>query len=242
MRVYCAKDYQEMSQIAARIIAAQVLLKPDSVLGLATGSSPIGTYEELIRKYENGYLDFSNVITVNLDEYKGLDKDNDQSYQYFMNYHLFSKINIDRENTFFPDGTVADEEKACEDYDKIIEATGGVDLQLLGVGRNGHIGFNEPSDEFKTNTHCVKLTEDTINANKRFFEKEEDVPRFAYTMGIGSIMHAKKILLIASGEDKAQAMKEIIEGAVRPEVQGTVLQLHQDVIIVADEAALSLCR
>ncbi len=240
MRLYRAKDYDELSRIAANIIAAQVTLKPDCVLGLATGSSPIGTYEKLITKYMLGELDFSEVTSVNLDEYKGLDHDNDQSYYYFMKEHLFSKVNIDPARTFVPDGTEEDEAKACAEYDAIVAATGGVDLQLLGIGRNGHIGFNEPSDHFEKGTHCVKLTEDTINANKRFFESEEDVPKYAYTMGIGTIMQAKKVLLIASGEDKAWAVKQIMEGNINTQVQGSVLQLHSDVVIVADEAACSM--
>ncbi len=240
MRLIKAKDFEDMSRIAANIIAAQIVLKPDCVLGLATGSSPVGIYKNLVEKYEKGNISFAEVTSVNLDEYKGLDHDNDQSYYYFMNQHLFSKVDIDPANTHVPDGLREDVEEACKEYDEIIAATGGVDIQLLGIGRNGHIGFNEPSDHFELGTHCVKLTEDTINANKRFFAKEEDVPRYAFSMGIGNIMRAKKVLLIASGEDKAWAVKNMIEGTVNTQVQGSVLQLHQDVVVVADEAARSM--
>ena len=175
MRVIKTKDYADMSRKAANIISAQVILKPDCVLGLATGSTPIGTYDQLVDRYENGDLDFSRVNSVNLDEYRGLDKDNDQSYRYFMNKHLFSRVNIDVAHTYVPDGSEPDSSKACADYEAIIENFGGIDLQLLGLGHNGHIGFNEPTDHFPKNTHCVDLAESTINANKRFFEKEEDV-------------------------------------------------------------------
>ena len=203
MKFYCGEDYKAMSRIAANIISAQIIMKPDCVLGLATGSSPEGTYAQLVEWYKKGDLDFSQVTSVNLDEYRGLSGDNDQSYRYFMNTHLFDHVNIDKSRTFVPNGLEPDSEKACREYDAVVEATGGVDLQLLGIGHNGHIGFNEPAKEFCKNTQCVDLTESTIEANKRFFEKEEDVPRQAYTMGIGTIMRAKKILLVASGEGKA---------------------------------------
>lgn len=239
MKIIRAKDYQDMSRKAANIISAQVIMKPNCVLGLATGSTPIGAYEKLVEWYQKGDLDFSGVTTVNLDEYKGLTKDNDQSYYYFMNDHLFSKVNIDPKRTFLPDGTEPDSVKACEDYNQVIESVGGVDLQLLGLGHNGHIGFNEPSDIFKAKTHCVDLTETTVQANKRFFASIDDVPRQAYTMGIQTIMQAKKILVVVSGADKAGIVKEAFFGAITPKVQASVLQLHSDVILVADEAALS---
>lgn len=239
MKIIRAKDYQDMSRKAANIISAQMIMKPNSVLGLATGSTPIGTYENLVERYQKGDLDFSGITTVNLDEYKGLTKDNDQSYYYFMNDHLFSKVNVDPKRTFLPDGTEPDSAKACEDYNQVIESVGGVDLQLLGLGHNGHIGFNEPSDIFKAKTHCVDLTETTVQANKRFFASIDDVPRQAYTMGIQTIMQAKKILVIVSGADKAGIVKEAFFGAITPKVQASVLQLHSDVILVADEAALS---
>ena len=209
MKFYCGEDYKAMSRIAANIISAQIIMKPDCVLGLATGSSPEGTYAQLVEWYKKGDLDFSQVTSVNLDEYRGLSGDNDQSYRYFMNTHLFDHVNIDKSRTFVPNGLEPDSEKACREYDAVVEATGGVDLQLLGIGHNGHIGFNEPAKEFCKNTQCVDLTESTIEANKRFFEKEEDVPRQAYTMGIGTIMRAKKILLVASGEGKAHYCKSI---------------------------------
>jgi len=239
MRIIKAKDYDDMSKKAANIIASQVIMKPGAVLGLATGSTPIGTYKQLIEKYNNGDLDFSQVTTVNLDEYKGLAKDHDQSYYYFMHQNLFDHINIKPERTFLPDGTQADSDKACADYDRIIAEVGGVDLQLLGIGHNGHIGFNEPGSVFEKDTHCVDLTEKTIQANKRFFASADDVPKQAYTMGIRTIMMARKILLVASGEEKAQIIKEAFFGPVTPAVQASILQLRKHVILVADEAALS---
>mgnify|MGYP001851855302 FL=1 len=239
MKVIKPKDYADMSRKAANLISAQIILKPDSVLGLATGSTPVGTYEELTKRYNQGDLDFSKILSVNLDEYRGLDASNDQSYHYFMNEHLFKNVNIDKANTHVPDGSEPDSDKACADYEEIIRSYGGIDLQLLGLGHNGHIGFNEPSDEFAKTTHCVDLTESTIQANKRFFEKEEDVPRQAYTMGIGTIMKAKAILVVVSGEDKSAILNEVINGPITPKVPASVLQLHPNVTIVADEAALS---
>lgn len=241
MKIYKAKDYNDMSRKAAGIISAQIILKPDCVLGLATGSSPIGTYQNLVKWHQQGDLDFSQVTTINLDEYKGLPRDNDQSYYYFMNEHLFSKVNINKDRTFLPDGTEPDSDAACQKYNEIIHATGGADLQLLGLGHNGHIGFNEPSDAFEKETHCVTLSERTIQANTRFFTSEKDVPHQAYTMGIQTIMSARKILVVVSGEDKAAAVKAVCFGPVTPQVPGSILQFHQDAILVADEAALSQC-
>jgi len=239
MRVYCAADYYHASRVAANIISAQVIMKPDCVLGLATGSTPIGTYEQLIRWYEKGDLDFSQVHSINLDEYRGLSPENDQSYRYFMNTHLFDKINIDKKNTYVPDGLEPDSEKACRDYEEIIHAHGGVDLQILGLGHNGHIGFNEPGSAFEKETHCVKLSENTRQANARFFASLEEVPTEAYTMGIKSIMQAKKIVVIVSGESKNEIVKRAFSGPITPEVPASVLQLHNDVILVGDEAALA---
>ena len=239
MKLYKAKDYEDMSRKAANIISAQVTLKPDSVLGLATGSTPIGTYKRLIEGYKNGDLDFSQVKSVNLDEYRGLTRDNDQSYYYFMYNNLFKHININMENTNVPDGTEPDSEKECSRYENVIEAYGGVDLQLLGLGHNGHIGFNEPDKDFPRTTHCVDLTQSTIEANKRFFASVDDVPKQAYTMGIGTIMKARKILLVVSGADKAQILHDVLCGPVTPEVPASILQLHSDVIVVADEAAMA---
>ncbi len=240
MRIYRATDYKDMSRKAANIISAQVIMKPNCVLGLATGSSPIGTYEQLVEWYKKGDLDFSEVKTANLDEYKGLDCTNDQSYYYFMNDHLFSKVNIDMANVNIPNGMEPDAEKECARYEAKIHSLGGVDLQLLGLGHNGHIGFNEPNSEFDKVTHCVDLTESTIEANKRFFASIDDVPRQAYTMGIKTIMQAKKILIVVSGEDKAEIVKKAFFGPITPEVPASVLQLHNDVTLVGDAAALSL--
>ena len=230
MIIYKAKDYQDMSRKAANIISAQIIMKPNCVLGLATGSSPVGTYKQLIEWYNKGDLDFSQVTSINLDEYKGLSPENDQSYRYFMNANLFNHVNIDKSHTFVPNGLETDSEKACSTYNEIIHAQGGIDLQLLGLGRNGHIGFNEPG---------ANLTESTIEANKRFFASEKDVPRQAYTMGIKNIMQAKKILVVVSGEDKADAVEKAFFGPITPSVPASILQLHNDVTIVADEAALS---
>lgn len=239
MRIIEAKDYQEMSRKAAEVIAAQVTMKPNCVLGLATGSSPIGTYDQLVEWYEKGDLDFSTVKTVNLDEYRGLTHDNDQSYYYFMHEHLFDRVNIDPANTNVPDGTEPDAEKECVRYEELIKSYGGIDLQLLGLGHNGHIGFNEPADAFTVTTNCVDLTESTIEANKRFFASADDVPRQAYTMGIGTIMKAKKILVVVNGEGKADIVAKAFFGPVTPEVPASILQLHPDVTIVADKEALS---
>ena len=242
MRVYRAKDYKDMSRKAANIISAQIILKPNSVLGLATGSTPIGTYSQLVEWYKKGDLDFSEVTSVNLDEYKGLPGTNEQSYYYFMHQHLFDQVNIQERHTHLPNGMEPDSKKECERYEELIRSLGGVDLQLLGLGRNGHIGFNEPGDHFEDGTHCVDLKESTIEANKRFFESADDVPKQAYSMGIGTIMRSKKILLVVSGEEKAQALKDSIYGPVTPEVPGSILRFHPDVTIIADEAAMSLIK
>ena len=239
MRIIVAKDYKDMSRKAANIISAQIITKPNCVLGLATGSSPIGTYDQLIEWYEKGDLDFSQVSSVNLDEYRGLNHDHDQSYYYFMHEHLFDRVNINPANTNVPDGTEPDAEKECRRYEELIASYGGVDLQLLGLGHNGHIGFNEPAPAFDKETHCVDLTESTIEANKRFFASADDVPRQAYTMGIGTIMKAKKILVVVSGEDKAEIVAKAFCGDVTPEVPASILQFHPDVTVVVDEAAAS---
>ena len=212
------------------------------MLGLATGSTPVGAYKQLVEWYNKGDLDFANVTSVNLDEYKGLSPENDQSYRYFMNTNLFNHVNINKERTFVPNGLEPDSEKACAAYNEIIRSVGGIDLQLLGLGNNGHIGFNEPGAAFEKETHCVDLTESTIQANKRFFEKVEDVPPQAYTMGIKNIMAAKKILLVATGSVKADALYKSLYGPITPNVPASILQLHQDVTVVADEDALSLIK
>ena len=239
MKIYKAKDYKDMSRKAANIISAQVIMKPNCVLGLATGSTPIGTYDQLVEWYNKGDLDFSEVTTVNLDEYKGLPRTNDQSYYYFMHQHLFDRVNIDPERTNVPNGMEPDAEKDCGRYEELIRSLGGVDLQLLGLGHNGHIGFNEPGEAFEKETHCVDLTESTIEANKRFFASADDVPKQAYTMGIKTIMQAKKILIVVNGENKADIVERAFFGPVTPEVPASILQLHNDVTLVGDEAALA---
>ena len=242
MRIYEAKDYNEMSRKAANIISAQIIMKPDAVLGLATGSTPVGTYKQLIDWYNKGDLDFSEIRSVNLDEYKGLSSDNDQSYAYFMRTNLFNHVNIKKENTNIPNGLETDIEYECNRYNSIIRSLGGIDLQLLGIGNNGHIGFNEPGEAFEKETHCVKLTENTIQANARFFESIDDVPKYAYSTGIKNIMQARKVLLIVSGEGKAEILDKVLYGPVTPQVPASILQLHNDLTVVADEAAMSVIK
>ena len=241
MIIIKTKNYEELSKKAADIIGSLVVLKPDAVLGLATGSTPVGAYKELIKGYEEGRYDFSNIKSVNLDEYKGLSGDHDQSYRYFMNTNLFDHVNIDKANTNVPAGLVDDGEAECERYNQLIKELGGIDLQLLGIGGNAHIGFNEPCDEFVKGTHLVTLEEDTREANARFFTSIDEVPTQAYTMGIENIMSAKKILLLANGKAKAQAVYDTCFGPVKPQVPASILQLHTDCIVIADEDALSLC-
>ena len=231
MRIIKTETYDQMSVLAADIIGAQVLLKPACVLGLATGSSPIGTYALLAEKYDKGILDFSKVRTVNLDEYCGLSGDHPSSYRYFMDKHLFEKVNIQRENTHVPSGFTGDLDAEAERYEQLIADMGGVDLQLLGIGHNGHIGFNEPTTHFPARVHTVQLAESTINANSRLFARREDVPTMAITMGIGTIMKAKRLLLIA-GPDKAEIIERSLYGEVTPEVPASVLQLHRDVTVI----------
>lgn len=240
MKIIKTKDYEHMSRVTANLLSAQVIMKPDCVLGLATGSTPIGAYKQLVQWFQKGDLDFSEVTSVNLDEYKGLSPENDQSYRYFMNHNLFDHINIRKDHTFVPNGLEPDAEKACDDYNKIIHDLGGIELQLLGLGNNGHIGFNEPSSSFEKETHCVDLTQSTIDANARFFSSLSEVPRQAYTMGIQTIMQAKKIVVAVSGQGKASIVKEAFFGPITPQVPASVLQLHSDVTVVGDEAALSM--
>lgn len=240
MNIIRAKDYQDMSRKAANIISAQIIMKPDCVLGLATGSTPVGTYRQLIEWYEKGDLDFSRVSTVNLDEYRGLAHTDPQSYYYFMQENLFDHVNIDKTATHVPDGTNPDAADACVKHEQIIKSLGGIDLQLLGLGNNGHIGFNEPGAAFEKETHLVDLAESTIRANARFFTSIDEVPKQAYTMGIRTIMQAKKILVVVSGESKADIVSRAFFGPVTPEVPASILQMHPDVTVVCDEAALSL--
>ncbi|MCD8325280.1 MAG: glucosamine-6-phosphate deaminase [Lachnospiraceae bacterium] len=240
MRIIRVKDYEKMSQMAADVITVQILLKPDSVLGLATGSSPEGIYGRLVTKYKQGELDFSQVTTVNLDEYRGLSGKNPQSYRYYMSEHLFNHVNIRPEAIHLPDGMEEDVEKAVQEYEEAIASVGRTDLQLLGLGANGHIGFNEPNQVFEKGVHCVNLEESTIEANSRFFESPDEVPRQAITMGIQNIMQAKRILLVVSGKGKAKAVRDTVLGPITPQVPGSILQLHQDVVLIGDEEALSL--
>ena len=242
MIIYAGKDYNDVSRKAANIMSAQIIMKPDAVLGLATGSTPVGMYKQLIEWYKKGDLDFAKVTSVNLDEYKGLSGDNDQSYRYFMNTNLFDHVNIDKTKTYVPNGLEEDSEKACADYNAIIRSVGGVDMQLLGIGGNGHIGFNEPGEAFEKETHCVNLTESTIKANARFFASMDEVPKQAYTMGIKNIMQARKVLLIVSGEGKAEILDKVLYGPVTPQVPASILQLHNDLTVVADEAAMSVIK
>lgn len=242
MKIIRAKDYKDMSRKAANIISAQVIMKPNCVLGLATGGTPVGAYAQLVEWYNKGDLDFSEVTTVNLDEYRGLPKEHPESYWSFMHKNLFDHVNIRPEAIHLPDGTNPDAADACAKYNDIIHSVGGIDLQLLGLGPNGHIGFNEPADAFVKGTNKVALTASTIDANARFFASRDDVPTHAYTMGIGSIMKAKRVLLVVNGEKKAQAVKDCFFGPIKPQAPGSILQLHPDFTLVADEAALSLVK
>ena len=239
MKIYMTEDYQTMSRKAANILSAQIILKPNSVLGLATGSTPIGMYKQLVIWYEKGDLDFAQIKTVNLDEYVGLEPTHEQSYRYFMQNNLFDHVNINPANTNVPDGLVADPQAECDWYNQVIRKLGGIDIQVLGMGHNGHIGLNEPGNAFELETHVVDLSERTIQANARFFASADEVPRQAMTMGIKSIMMAKKILMLVSGEDKAEAVWKAFAGPVTPQVPASILQLHPYVTLVGDKAALS---
>ena len=242
MKIYQEKDYDALSRRAANLISAEVIRKPDCVLGLATGSTPVGTYRQLSAWNQKGDFSFKDVRTVNLDEYLGLPPTHDQSYRYFMQENLFDKIDIPFEHTHVPDGMAADPEQECRRYDELVRSLGYADLQLLGLGRNGHIGFNEPGDCFRKETHVVELTQNTIEANARFFENEAAVPKKAITMGIGCIMAARRVLLVASGANKAEAFYRTVCGPITPQCPASILQLHNDVVIVGDEEALSMVR
>ncbi len=232
MKVIKTNSYEETSVCAAKVVAEQICRKPDSILGLATGSSPIGMYDELVKMYNEGALDFSKITSVNLDEYFGLEPENDQSYRYFMNEHLFDRVNIRKEYTFVPDGLTKDPVKECAEYDQRIEDLGGIDLQVLGMGLNGHIGFNEPGDHFPVGTHLVTLEESTIEANSRFFASKDEVPTQALSMGLKAIMSAKKIVLIVHGKAKEATLEKALTGPVTPLVPASILQLHPDVTVV----------
>ena len=240
MRLIRAKNYDDMSLKAANIIAAQVSLNPKSVLGLATGSTPIGTYRHLVAWYQKGELDFGKAVSINLDEYCGLSGEHPQSYRRFMQENLFDHISIKPENTIVPDGLAADIPAMCEAYERQIEDWGGVDIQLLGIGHDGHIGFNEPCDHFPVMTHEVKLTEMTREANKRFFSSIDEVPTAAVTMGVGTVMAARKIVMVITGADKADILYKVFFGPVTPEVPGSILQFHPDVTVICDEAAAAM--
>ena len=240
MQILVFENAAQVGQAAATLIAAQVLSKPESILGLATGSTPIPTYQELSKLCKAGVVDFSKVRSFNLDEYCNLPVDHEQSYHSFMKENLFDHINIDINNTRVPDGNAADPEKEAADYDAAIAAAGGIDVQILGIGRNGHIGFNEPGPAFVYGCHTVQLTQSTIEANRRFFESEADVPRQAISLGVGSIINAKKILLLATGADKAQAIHDSVYGDIDPQCQASILRGHKDVVFLLDKAAASM--
>ena len=239
MRIIVCPDYNAMSRQAANVIAAQVIMKPDCVLGLATGSTPVGAYQQLAKWQQQGDVTFKDVRTVNLDEYRGLPGTHDQSYRYFMNTSLFDHIDIDKANTYVPNGMAEDVDAECAAYDERIQEFGGIDLQLLGIGHDGHIGFNEPADHFSCGTNCVELTDMTIDANARFFANRDDVPRQALTMGMQAIMQAKAVLMVVSGADKAEIIRKSFCGPITPEVPASILQLHPNVTLVGDEAALA---
>ena len=239
MRIIVLDNYEEMNKKAAKMIASQVTLKPDSVLGLATGDTPLGMYTELIKLYDNKEVDFDEVRTFNLDEYYGLDRENSQSYYSYMINNLFNKINIHNENINMPDGMAEDVIESCSKYEKKIKELGGIDMQVLGIGGNGHIGFNEPNVNFEAETHLVKLDEQTIEANSRFFESVKDVPVEAISMGIRTIMNSKKIILLANGLNKAEAIERAVKGKINPNIPASILQLHNDVTIIIDKEAAS---
>ena len=239
MRIYRAEDYKAMSCQAASIVSAQINKKPDCVLGLATGSTPIGMYQHLVEWHKKGELDFSQIHTVNLDEYFGLAPTHDQSYRYFMQTNLFDHINVKPENTNVPNGLAEDPLAECARYNKVISDLGGIDLQVVGLGHNGHIAFNEPGVDFGSETHVVELAESTIVANSRFFASMDEVPRKAFTMGIKSIMQARHVLMVVNGEAKADIVKAVFTGPVTPDVPASILQLHPNVSLVGDAAALS---
>lgn len=240
MQIHVFQNSAQVGQAAATIIAAQLLRKPDSILGLATGSSPFPTYQNLIAMHQAGVLDFAQAVSFNLDEYVGINPNHVCSYHRFMQDNLFSQVNMKPENIHIPDGNAADLSAAAKAYDAAILAAGGIDLQLLGIGRNGHIGFNEPGEEFVYGCHVVKLSQSTIKANTRFFDSEAEVPRSAVSLGIGSIMQAHQVLLIATGADKAEAVRHAIEEDVSPQWQASILRTHPDVVFLLDEAAASL--
>ncbi|MGL4363380.1 MAG: glucosamine-6-phosphate deaminase [Cellulosilyticaceae bacterium] len=239
MTIYVTENYDAMSAQGAEVVASLLKEKPNAILGLATGGTPVGMYKELIAKNKSGEITFKDVSAYNLDEYYPIEKTNDQSYDYFMKDNLFNHVDIDVTRTYIPNGQATDSTEESKAYDEAVRRTGGVDVQVLGIGSNGHIGFNEPTDVFEPITHRVKLDERTIQDNARFFGSVEEVPTEAITMGIGTIMTAKSILLLASGKGKAPVVAEMLTGKVNPQVPASVLQFHQNVIVVLDEDAAS---
>jgi len=242
MELIVVKNYEEMSKKAASIISSQVIIEPNSVLGLATGDTPLGMYKELIKKYKENEVDFSKVKTFNLDEYYGLERDNIQSYYFYMINNFFEFINIYSNNINIPNGTSNDIEEDCLNYERKIKEAGGIDIQVLGIGVNGHIGFNEPNVNFEAQTHLVNLNENTIKSNARFFNSIDEVPKKAISMGIKTILQSKKIILLASGESKAEAVYNTVKGKISPEIPSSILQLHQNVTIILDESAAKLLQ
>ena len=237
MRIIVCENYAEMSEKGAKLFASQIMLNPKSILGLATGSTPIGLYDNLIKYNKEGDIDFSEVTSFNLDEYYPISPENDQSYRYFMNEHLFNHVNIDKNKTYVPNGLSADPERECAEYDDLIEKKGGIDIQLLGIGLNGHIGFNEPAEKLCAGTHVTGLTQSTIEANSRFFADIADVPTKALTMGMGSILKAKKIVMLISGKNKHEVLTKLINDEITTEVPATLLKVHPDVVIICDKDA-----
>ncbi len=234
MRIIVCNNYEELSKTAAKMVASQLLLKPDSVIGLPTGSTPVGMYAKLSEMYKNKEVDFSQAVTFNLDEYYPIDRENSQSYYNFMNENLYSKVNLKPENIHIPDGGAKDATIECENYDKLIEQNGGIDLQVLGIGNNGHVGFNEPAGELNDRTHLTGLSEDTIIANSRFFNSADEVPRHALTVGMATILMARKIILLVSGKSKSESLKRLLTGKISTAVPATMLNLHRDTVIITD--------
>ena len=239
MKIIIVNDYEEMSKKAANIISSQIILNSSSVLGFATGDTPLGTYKKLVNTYNEGDIDFAEIKTFNLDEYYNLPKDNPQSYNFYMTENLFKQVNVKPENIHIPNGMCESIDEECLNYENAIEQADGINLQLLGIGTNGHIGFNEPDVKFEATTHLVHLDEETIYANSRFFDSIEEVPTKAISMGIKTIMQAKKIVLLASGIEKSEAIYNTVRGHITPEVPASVLQLHPDVTIIVDYNAAS---
>lgn len=242
MNITVVREYNELSKKAAGMVVAQIVAKPNSVIGFATGSTPLGMYREIVRLNKELSISFSGVTAFNLDEYIGLSEDNENSYHCYMMENLFRHIDIKRGNIHIPDGNAPDIEEECRKYENEIYTAGGIDIQVLGIGKNGHIGFNEPDSYFEAATHRVKLDEGTIQANSRFFADIDDVPHYAISMGIKTIMKAKKILMLANGREKAEAIYKAVNGPITPNVPASILQVHQNVEIIIDEAANQILR